>query len=307
MLHAAVVLSATLVVALIGLTPPTASAALTPHQEAINLAIEQGVAWLRGGQIQYDASGVQYGYWDPGYGSDAYAAGTGMALLALVSNWDAASASDPDPVIDDEHIRRALNWLLANQQGDGTWGGNQNYQVSAAIWGLAGLLPKLPPGSPSIGPTQTAIDAGAAWLVIAQWDEACLWGSVVPSNYQYYGGFGYGSSSRPDLSNSQFAIVALKAAHLNPAADSWAKAVQYIESCQYQNHSDGGMWYTPDSPVWGPGSTGSMTGAGVWSYRLCGVPVGDSRVQAALQWLDDNYTYTQNAAGDPNCSHYYYL
>jgi squalene-hopene/tetraprenyl-beta-curcumene cyclase len=281
----------------------TAQAALTPHQEAINQAIGQGVLWLRGMQIQYDAGGVQYGYWDPGWG--AYAAGTGMALSALVSNWEPLVSDDP--VVDDAHIRRAVNWLLANQLGDGTWGGNQNYEVSTAIWGLAALLAKLPPGSPSLGPVQAAIDAAVAWLVVAQWDEACLWGSVTPADYYYYGGFGYGSHSRPDLSNTQFALVALKAGRLDPAADTWDKAALYVENCQYANHSDGGMWYTPDYPVWGPGSTGSMTGAGVWSYRLCGVPVAEPRVQAGLQWLDLNYTYTQNAAGNPGLSHYYYL
>ncbi len=68
------------------------------------------------------------------------------------------------------------------------------------------------------------------------------------------------------------------------------------------------MWYTPDSPVWGSGSTGSMTAAGVWSYRLCGVPVADSRVQDALDWLDDHYMYTQNPGASPSLrSHYYYL
>jgi hypothetical protein len=90
-------------------------------------------------------------------------------------------------------------------------------------------------------------------------------------------------------------------------ADTWSKAVLYIENCQYKWHNDGGMWYTPDYPAWGPGSTGSMTGAGVWSYRLCSLPASDSRVQAALNWLDANYTYTENAGGYPGYSHYYYL
>ena len=276
---------------------------LTPHQEAINQAIENGCAWLQGMQIQYDAGGVEYGYWNPGW--SAYAAGTGMAVLALISQWEPQVFNDP--MEDDEHIRRGINYLLANQQGDGTWGGNQNYQVSAAIWGLAALFEKLPPGSPSIGPVQAAVDAAKSWLVASQWDESCLWGSVNPSDYFYYGGFGYGSHSRPDLSNSQFALVALKAAHLDPLSDTWGKAILYVENCQYKYHGDGGMWYTPDYPVWGSGSTGSMTGAGVWAYRLCGVPAGDSRVQNALGWLSSNYTYTQNAAGDPGCSHYYYL
>jgi hypothetical protein len=278
---------------------------LTPHQQAINHAIENGCAWLRSTQIQYNSGGVEYGYWDAGFGSSAYAAGTGFALLALVSNWEPQTSNDP--VVDNEHIRRATNYLLANQQGDGTWGGNQTYQVSAAIMGLASLLQKLPPGSPSIVPVQTALENAKNWLVNSQWDESCLWGSVDPSNYSYYGGFGYGEETRPDLSNTQFALVALRAAHLDPMADTWGKAVLFIENCQYKWHSDGGMWYTPDAPVWGPGSTGSMTGAGVWCYRLCNLPADDSRVQAALNWLDANYTYTENAGGYLGYSHYYYL
>jgi len=281
---------------------------LTPHQEAINQAIQDGCAYLESTQNQYDLGAVEYGYWDPGFGGNAYVAGTGMALLALVSKWEAA-VPGADPVVDDEYIRRSVNYLVDNQLPDGTWGGNVTYQISSAVWGLAALLEKLPPGSPSIGPVQTAIDDAKVWLIASQWDEACLWGSVNPSNTYYYGGFGYGSHSRPDLSNSQFALVALKAAHLAGASDTWTKATQYVEECQYKYHSDGGMWYTPDYPVWhsGTGSTGSMTGAGVWSYRLCGVPVADSRVQDGLDWLNTNYTYTTNPGGISTHSHYYYL
>lgn len=284
---------------------------LTPHQEAINQAIEDGCAYLEGTQIQYSASGTDYGYWDPGWGSSSYVAGTGMALLALVSNFDTTGAASYDCVVEDEYIRRSVNYLLATQLGNGTWGGNITYQVSAGVWGLAAVRDKLgafAPGSPSIAPIVSAIEAAKNWIIASQWDESCLWGSVPPTNTQYYGGFGYGSHSRPDLSNSQFALVALRAALVAETSNAWDKGAMYVEQCQYKFHADGGMWYTPDGYVWGFGSTGAMTAAGVWSYALCGVPLADSKVQDALSWLSSNYMYIQNPNANPVLrSHYYYL
>lgn len=276
--------------------------ALTPHQEAINQAVDDGCAYLQSRQIQYESGGVEYGYWDPGF--SAVRAGTGMALLALVPNWE--ETSNPDPMVDDEYIRRGVNYLLYTQLPGGNWPGNVNYETSAAVWGLAAVLGKLPAGSPSIAPIETAIENAKNWLVHSQWDESCLWGSV-PATHDYYGGFGYGDHSRPDLSNTQFGLVALNDAGLGAASDVWTKGIVYVERCQYLTHSDGGMWYTPDGYAWGFGSTGSMTAAGVWAYRLCGLPAPDARIQAALTWLDNHYTYTQNPNGFWNYSHYYYL
>lgn len=38
-----------------------------------------------------------------------------------------------------------------------------------------------------------------------------------------------------------------------------------------------------------------MTTSGIWSYRLAGIDVGDSRVQNALNWLDENEDLTFNS------------
>lgn len=72
------------------------------------------------------------------------------------------------------------------------------------------------------------------------------------------------------------------------------------------SNEDGGHHYrgaAPDSP--GRGSSHAMTATAVWTYRLAGVPTSDPRVQAAIRWLRDWYTYEDEA--NWHGSYYYYI
>ena len=48
---------------------------------------------------------------------------------------------------------------------------------------------------------------------------------------KFYGGIGYGGDERPDLSNLQYALGALRKTSFDPKSDVWAKA-QKLFRCQ---------------------------------------------------------------------------
>lgn len=251
--------------------------ALTPHQEAINEAIENGLAWLRANQ-NADGSWNAYG--------DYRVAGAGMATLAFLEQGYDESDSD---------VADGIAYILSRQQADGSisldwW--DVNYETSCAIWALAAT------GNPAYA---DEIAKAVDWLVKNQWDEASP-SQCLESDEKYWGGFGYGWDIRPDLSNSQFSLIALKAGALDPGP-TWNKAITFIQRCR---GTENGFIYLPgESLAGGTTSYGSMTAAGVWALRLCGRPTEDEYVQGGLNWLKDNYDYNTNPV--LSWMHYYYI
>lgn len=250
--------------------------ALTPHEEAINTAIENGLVWLRANQ-NTDGSWNAYG----GY----RVAGAGMATLAFLEQ----GYDESDPAVAD-----GIAYILSKQQADGSissgWG-DENYETSCAIWALA-----------ATGNYQNKIANAVDWLVKNQWDEAEP-SKCDESDEKYWGGFGYDWDDRPDLSNSQFSLIALRAAELDPASPTWSKAITFTQRCR---GTENGFIYLPgESLAGGTTSYGSMTAAGVWALRLCGRPTEDEYVQGGLNWLKDNYAYDTNPI--LSWMHYYYI
>ena len=73
-----------------------------------------------------------------------------------------------------------------------------------------------------------------------------------------YGGAGYGRNKRPDLSNTNFFLDALKAAGNGPDDEAVKKALIFVSRCQNlesehntlpfaTKNPDGGFYYTPAS------------------------------------------------------------
>jgi squalene-hopene/tetraprenyl-beta-curcumene cyclase len=155
-----------------------------------------------------------------------------------------------------------------------------------------------------------------------QWDER------QSQDAAYYGGAGYGKSKRPDLSNTQFLMDALKAAGAGPDDPAVKKALVFVSRCQNletehntlpfaAKNPDGGFYYTPAAggtsqagpPLPGGGlrSYGSMTYAGLKSMIYAGVGPDDPRVKAAVKWLQKNYTLKSNPGmSKPEEGLYYY-
>jgi hypothetical protein len=111
--------------------------------------------------------------------------------------------------------------------------------------------------------------------------------------------------------------------------NGWAfKAIKFVSRCQNRpasndqpwahdvtqpSYNDGGFIYHPTgwSLAGGTKSYGSMTAAGIWSLRLCGVDVMDGRIQDGLKWLakNEDCSFDDNPGhpyGEPHCFLYYY-
>ncbi len=156
------------------------------------------------------------------------------------------------------------------------------------------------------------IDDAVKFLKKLQWDEE---EGKTPDN-DFYGGAGYDSKSRPDLSNTQFFLDALKAAGVPKDDPAVKRAMIFVSRCQNVKgeHNDqpwagklndgtfiysaaaGGQTKTQDQPNADGGlpGYGSMTYAGVKSLIYAGVSKDDYRVKKAYEWLQKNYTVDRN-------------
>ncbi len=155
-----------------------------------------------------------------------------------------------------------------------------------------------------------------------QWDED---EGKDPADLNY-GGAGYGSSSRPDLSNTSFLIDALHSVGRGDDDPAIQKALAFVSRCQNLESkdntspfaakvNDGGFYYTVaaggasmagQTPDGGLRSYGSMTYAGLKSMIYAGVKKDDPRVKAAYEWVQKHYTLDENPGMGGNGLYYYY-
>jgi squalene-hopene/tetraprenyl-beta-curcumene cyclase len=173
---------------------------------------------------------------------------------------------------------------------------------------------------------QKVIGDAAQFLKRLQWDEEEGRG---PSD-SYFGGAGYDSQSRPDLSNTQLFLDALHAAKIAEDDPAYRKALVFVSRCQNlkgeQNDqpwagkvNDGSFIYS--AAAGGQTKTekladgalpgyGSMTYAGIKSMIYCGVSKDDPRVQKAYEWITKHYSVDMNPGMPPEHSQwglfYYY-
>jgi len=252
--------------------------------------IEKGLAWLRTSQ-RSDGS------WLSNVGVTSL-----TALAFLNAGYDETDAT----------VSKAISYILSKVHSDGSiYISYSVYETSTAI------LPLVATHNANYA---TIIENAKNWLVGAQQDETF---GYTPTNYQY-GGWTYSSArGDPDLSNTQFALLALDAANLPKADSAWSKAIMFTQRCQNRpasndqawahvttqsSYNDGGFIYRPSgwSLAGGTLSYGSMTGAGIWGLLLSGVPKADERVVAALDWVTNHYTWNNNPVYGSR-PYYYYL
>jgi squalene-hopene/tetraprenyl-beta-curcumene cyclase len=170
------------------------------------------------------------------------------------------------------------------------------------------------------------IGDASTFLKKLQWDEE---EGKNPSD-DFYGGAGYDSKSRPDLSNTQMFLDALKAAGVPQDDPALKKALVFVSRCQnlkgehndqpwagkindgsfIYSAADGGSSKVEDSsPETGLFGYGSMTYAGIKSMIYCGVSKDDPRVQKAYEWIQKHYTVDANPGMPKPYAHrglYYY-
>lgn len=148
----------------------------------------------------------------------------------------------------------------------------------------------------------------AGFLKKLQFDE----GEGKSPQDAYYGGAGYDSKSRPDLSNTHFFLDALKATGVSQSDPAVQRALVFVSRCQNLKSefndqpwagkiNDGSFIYTAagggETKTDEPGiltGYGSMTYAGVKSMIYCGVNKDDPRMKKAIEWLRSHYTVEAN-------------
>ncbi|WP_339732410.1 prenyltransferase/squalene oxidase repeat-containing protein [uncultured Gimesia sp.] len=155
-----------------------------------------------------------------------------------------------------------------------------------------------------------------------QWDK----GEGLESSDTSFGGAGYGGHQRPDLSNTQYLIEALREAGVKSDDPAIQKALVFVSRTQNleSEHNttpfsskinDGGFYYTPaaggtsqagKTPDGGLRSYGSMTYAGLKSMIYAGVDQNDKRVKAANEWIRRHYSLKENPGMGQQGLYYYF-
>ena len=243
----------------------------------------------------------------------SYSAHAGPAVTALVATALMKHGLSPD----DPLVARSLKYLEGFRHDDGgiyqqgTY--YNNYETCLAIIAFE--------EANRGGRYDELLEKAEAFVKGIQWDE----GEGHDRASTSYGGSGYGSHKRPDLSNTQFTIDALLATGNGPDDPAVQRALVFISRCQNletehnttewsAKNPDGGFYYTVaaggssqagQTPDGGLRSYGSMTYAGLKSMIYAGVGPEDPRVKAAFDWAKRHYTLDQNP-GMGNAGLYYY-
>ena len=248
-------------------------------------SVERGLEFLRGKQMPSGSYGDHVGV-------------TATALRAFATSHK-QHKYDAGPF-----VARAADWLAAQVRTDGAISGEATptYNTALSIMALQAVDPVR---------FKSQIEGGQKFLSRFQADEDHKY---KPSD-KFYGGIGYGGDERPDLSNLQYALEALKETGFEDKDDVWAKAQVFVTRCQNRSESndqdwagnDGGFVYAPgQSPAGGTRSYGAMTFAGLKSLIFTKADKDDPRVKSTLDWIGKNYDFNQHP-GMGTTSFYYYL
>lgn len=245
-------------------------------------------------------------------GSFSGKAGTGPTSL-VVAGLLSVGQTPNEPI-----VAKALKFLEANVREDGgIYAENsrhKNYETCIAVVCLS--------KANSDGRYTEILKKADKFLRDLQWDE----GEGKRATDMEYGGAGYDSKGRPDLSNTAFFIEALKSAGADGDDEAIQRALKFVSRCQNLENeandapvsakvNDGGFFYTiggggeskaGGDTTAGLRSYGSMTYAGLKSMIYAGVDKDDKRVKAALEFLKKNYDLETNPGMGKSGLFYYY-
>ena len=263
-----------------------------PNAKTWNAVVDRAVDYLK--RNQQDSGG---------WSTDKTPGVTGVALTGMLRT---GRITPKDPVAEKalKYIESLVDPEHKHIAGKGAKVQLQNYVTSINVMALvqANQSEKY----------RAIIGDAVEFLKKLQWDE----GEGKDPKDPYYGGAGYDSKSRPDLSNTQTFLDALKAAGVSPDDPAFKKAQLFVSRCQnIKGESndqpwakligDGSFIYTPASGgvtkvIDEPGADGalpgygSMTYAGIKSLIYCGVSKDDPRIKKAYEWIQHNYDVNHN-------------
>lgn len=239
---------------------------------------------------------------------------TGQAVTALVTTGLLRCGVAPS----EPFVIKSLKVLEGQVQPDGSISNPksplQNYETSIAVMCFA--------EANRDGRYDSIIKNADKYLKLQIYDET----DNKEKSDSYYGGSGYGGTSRPDLSNTSFLIDALKSTGNDENSQAIQKALVFVSRCQNlesehnslefaAKNPDGGFIYNPTgggsseagkTDNGGLRSYGSMTYAGLKSMIYAGLKKDDKRVKAAITWLQKNYDLDSNPGVGQAGLFYYY-
>ncbi|MFN3168732.1 MAG: prenyltransferase/squalene oxidase repeat-containing protein [Phycisphaeraceae bacterium] len=278
------------------------------HWKKANAAIDKGIAYLREAQAE-----------DGSWMSEVGPAVTGLALTALLEQ--------PDIGPDDPAAKKAIAYILARVQEDGSIrngpdGILANYNTALCLSALA-RVGNDPDVADAIKKGQDFL-RGTQWIVGMKDPD----GNTIDKDHPYYGGFGYGTKGRPDISNTQMALQALHDTGVDCEDPAFQRALTFLNRLQATEQNDlnadkfdqldGGFIYAtsinkdaigvPESkasqdqideglagrPVSGLRTYGSVTYAGFKSLIYANLDRDDPRVVSAMSWISKNYELDRN-------------
>jgi squalene-hopene/tetraprenyl-beta-curcumene cyclase len=238
-------------------------------------------------------------------GSWSEAKSPGVTGIVVTSLLRTGKVTPRDPVVDKglKYIESLVNPQKGHIAGKDPRIQLQNYVTCVNVMALV--------EAKRADKYKAVIGDAVKFLKKLQWDED---EGKTPKD-DFYGGAGYDSKSRPDLSNTQMFIDALRAAGVPADDPALKKALIFVSRCQNLKgeHNDqpwaskrndgsfiysaanGGQTKVVDDPKDGvlPGY-GSMTYAGIKSLIYCGVSKDDERIKKAYEWIKKNYTLDHN-------------
>ncbi len=269
-----------------------------PDATSLKTAIEKGATFLQSSQSP----------------DGTWTAPTALGITAIATHALLVS----DVPVDNRAVASGLAVLKAHRQPDGgvyhPKSTHRNYETSLAVLAFS--------SANADGRFNEDIEKAVSYLKEVQWDEA----EVGDRSHASFGGAGYGSHSRPDLSNTMFFLEALQAAGISSHDAAVQNALVFVSRCQNlpSEHNttphadkvkDGGFYYTPaaggssmagTTPDGGLRSYASMTYAGLKSMIYAGVNPDDPRVKSALEWISRFYTLDENPGMGQQGLYYYY-
>ncbi|MGB7325703.1 MAG: prenyltransferase/squalene oxidase repeat-containing protein [Rubripirellula sp.] len=286
--------------------------ATAPAQEASAVAAEKSTR----SEIESAANrGIEFlkarGQADDG----SFSGETGAAVTALCVR---AILEHRPTAINDPAVKKAITYIESKFQSDGgiyntgsLW---KNYETSVAVMALM--------KANQDGKYDSTLKKAELFLKDIQWDE----GEGVKPSDTAYGGAGYGSHSRPDLSNTSFLVEALHELGNDADDEAIQKALKFVIRTQNlaghgndtehaDDVGDGGFYYTPaaggesqagEDDGGGLRSYASMTYAGLKSMIYAGLSKDDPRVVAAIGFIGKNYSLESNPGMGAAGLFYYY-
>ena len=277
----------------------------------VQSAIDKGLRYLKSKQAA-----------DGFFGSADHPAFTALCVMAIMG--DPRATDKPMPT----EALKAYSWLLKNQKPDGGIYriGLPNYNTSLSLTALtmAGREDKY----------RDAILRARRFVIGGQTDDGVKGELDSPGD----GGIGYGSSPPSDMSNSHFALEALHHARIylqdDPAAKNepqlnYSAAIDFVTRCQNLSATNRSTWVSDDARnkggfVYRPGeskakpddlgngkvalrSYASMGYAGLLSLIYADIKPNDQRITAVKEWLNKNYSVTENPGiGNEGLFYYYH-